>query len=135
MFSDQCKITEDGYGYILGRLKDFLIRGGENIYPKEIEDFLNTHPEVLECHVYGVPDRRMGEEVAANIRTTAAGKKLVRDDFKKFCDGRLAHFKVPRYIRLVDDFPKTLTGKIQKYKLRDEFVQLIKDDPELRVFL
>lgn len=125
MFSnrrDQFVLTEDGYGQVVGRLKDLIIRGGENISPKEIEDFLFTHPDLIEIHVYGVPDERLGEDVCVSIRTTEAGRVLTHEDITKFCQGKLANFKIPRYVRFVDKFPKTISGKIQKYKLREEFV-------------
>lgn len=116
-------LNENGYGRIVGRIKDLIIRGGENISPKEIEDLLGTHPDVIESHVYGVPEERLGEEVCVNIRTSEAGRDLTRADIAQFCAGKLARFKIPRYIRFVDSFPKTISGKIQKYKLRDEFVR------------
>lgn len=115
-------MEENGYGRIVGRLKDLIIRGGENIYPKEVEDFLNTHPDIVECHVFGVPDARMGEVACAAIRPTKNGKTLTRSDIKQFCSGQIAHFKVPQYVNVVDEFPKTVSGKIQKYKLRAEFI-------------
>lgn len=117
-------LEENGYGRIVGRIKDMIIRGGENIYPKEVEDFLNTHPDIVECHVFGVPDERMGEESCAAIRT-ANGQQLTRDDLKAFCKGKVASYKVPRYVRMVSGFPKTTSGKIQKGKLREEFVRLM----------
>lgn len=116
-------LTEDGYGHVVGRKKDVIIRGGENISPKEIEDLISTHSAVIECHVYGVPDERLGEDICVSIRTSDSGELLTAEDIFQFCNGKLAHFKIPRYIRFVDSFPKTISGKIPKNKLRDEFVQ------------
>jgi fatty-acyl-CoA synthase len=118
---DQFILREDGYGMIVGRLKEMLIRGGENIFPKEIEDFLIHHPNILEVHVAGVPDERLGEEVAAFIRLKDTNKTLTVDDVKRFCKGQLSHFKIPRYVVIVDDFPRTLSGKIQKFKFLEMF--------------
>lgn len=119
-YRDQFILREDGYGIIVGRLKDLIIRGGENIYPKEIEDFLNTHMDVLEAYVVGIPDERMGEELCAFIRTVN-GSELDENTLKQFCVGKIARFKIPKYIRIIVEFPKTATGKIQKYKLKDLF--------------
>ncbi|KAJ6641823.1 Medium-chain acyl-CoA ligase ACSF2, mitochondrial [Pseudolycoriella hygida] len=116
---DQFILQEDGYGRIVGRYKDMINRGGENVFPKEIEDFLSTHPDIIENHVFGVPDERMGEEICVHIRTN--GKSLTREDIRQFCKGSIAHFKIPRYIEFVDDFPKTTSGKIQKFILRERF--------------
>lgn len=100
-----------------------IIRGGENIFPKEIEDFLSTHPNIIENHAFGVPDERMGEEICVHIRTSKKGKDLTSQDIRDFCKGSIAHFKIPKYIEFVDDFPKTTSGKIQKFKLREQFVK------------
>ncbi|GBO98300.1 Acyl-CoA synthetase family member 2, mitochondrial [Eumeta japonica] len=115
---DQFTLSEDGYGRVVGRLKDIVVRGGENIAPKEIEDLLNEHPSILESQVVGVPDERLGEEVCAVLRLQG-GAKINLDDVKAFCSGRLAKYKVPRILYVVEDFPKTASGKIQKYKLRE----------------
>ncbi|XP_065085685.1 medium-chain acyl-CoA ligase ACSF2, mitochondrial-like [Ochlerotatus camptorhynchus] len=120
---DQFVLREDGYGQIVGRIKEVVIRGGENVYPKEIEDFLSTHPDVLEVHCVGVPDERMGEEVCAFVRLNDGGKQLDRAGVKEFCTGKLAHFKVPKYVEVVEDFPKTTSGKIQKFKLVERFMR------------
>lgn len=120
--SDQFILNEDGYGQIVGRYKDMIIRGGENIFPKEIEDLLNTHPDIVEAHVIGVPDSRMGEEICAFIRTNDTNMKLDLQTILQFCTGKLAHFKLPKYLRVVNSFPKTATGKIQKYKLKKIFL-------------
>jgi fatty-acyl-CoA synthase len=112
----------DGYYRITGRIKDLIIRGGENIYPREIEEFVLTHPAVLDVQVVGLPDAKTGEEVAAWIRLRS-GATLTEAGLKDFCTGRIAHFKVPRYVIFVDEYPTTVTGKIQKFKLREMGVQ------------
>ncbi|XP_064473575.1 medium-chain acyl-CoA ligase ACSF2, mitochondrial-like isoform X2 [Ornithodoros turicata] len=122
---DEATMSEDGRVTICGRIKDMIIHGGENIYPREIEDVLYAHPHVGEVHVCGVPDARLGEQVCAWIKTRN-GKALEEDVVKNFCKERLSHFKVPRYIMFVDGFPKTLTGKIQKFKMREESVLKLK---------
>lgn len=109
--------TPDGYYRITGRIKDLIIRGGENIYPREIEEFLFTHPAVADAQVVGLPDLRRGEEVCAWIRLKP-GVSLTEDELRAFCRERIAHYKVPRYIVFVEEFPTTVTGKVQKYKLR-----------------
>lgn len=120
IFSDQFVLHEDGYGQIVGRLKEIIIRGGENLFPKEIEDFLNTYPNILENHVIGVPDERMGEELCAYIRLNDPSA-TTEEDIRNYCKGKIAHFKVPRYMIFVTEFPKTTSGKVQKYKLRQEW--------------
>jgi fatty-acyl-CoA synthase len=110
--------TPDGYFRITGRFKDMIIRGGENIYPREIEEFLYTHPAVADVQVVGLPDERFGEEVCAWIRLNP-GAAVSEDDVKAFCRGKVAHFKVPRYVVFVDEYPTTVTGKVQKYRLRE----------------
>ncbi|XP_016124230.1 acyl-CoA synthetase family member 2, mitochondrial-like [Sinocyclocheilus grahami] len=116
----------DGYGYckIEGRVKDLIIRGGENIYPAEIEQFLHTHPQIQEAQVVGVKDERMGEEVCACIRLKA-GQECTAEEIKAYCKGKLAHYKVPRYVMFVQGYPLTVTGKIQKYKLREQTEKLL----------
>nr|XP_029709407.1 acyl-CoA synthetase family member 2, mitochondrial-like isoform X1 [Aedes albopictus] len=118
---DQFQLREDGYGKIVGRIKEMVIRGGENIYPKELEDFLCTHPKILETHCVGVPDERMGEEICAYVRLKDSTMSLEHAEMKAFCKGKIAHFKIPKYLRIVDSFPKTVSGKIQKFKLVDLF--------------
>ena len=108
----------NGYYRITGRIKDMVIRGGENIYPREIEEFLYTHPAVQDVSVVGVPDPKYIEELAAWIRLKP-GQTLTEDDLRAFCKGKLAHYKVPKYIRFVAEFPQTVTGKIQKFKIRE----------------
>lgn len=111
----------DGFYRITGRFKDLIIRGGENIAPREIEELLYQHPQVEDAQVIGVPDRKFGEEVAAWIKLRA-GACVSEDDIRNFCRERLAHFKTPRYVRFVDSFPTTVTGKIQKYKIREQAI-------------
>ena len=107
-----------GYYRITGRLKDLVIRGGENIYPREIEEFLFTHPAIEQASVVGVPDKKFVEELCAWIKLKA-GCQPTADEIRQFCRSRLAHYKVPRYVKFVDSFPQTVTGKIQKYKIRE----------------
>ncbi|XP_050079094.1 medium-chain acyl-CoA ligase ACSF2, mitochondrial [Anopheles maculipalpis] len=118
---DQFALREDGYGKIVGRLKDVVIRGGENIYPKEVEDFLNTYPKILEAHCIGVPDERTGEELCAFIRLKDASDTIDREEIKRFCEGKLAYYKVPKHVRILNDLPKTTSGKVQKFKLAQLF--------------
>jgi fatty-acyl-CoA synthase len=110
--------TPDGYYRITGRIKDMIIRGGENIYPREIEEFLYTHPRVADVQVVGLPDEQFVEEVCAWIRLKP-GAALTVEEVRDFCRGRIAHYKVPRYIVFVDEYPTTVTGKVQKFKLRE----------------
>src|SRR3954471_12877507 len=119
---DLATMDEDGYVNIVGRSKEMVIRGGENIYPREIEEFLIGLPEVEDVAVFGVPDRRYGEELVACVRL-AAGASLDEEDLRAYCRGRIAHFKVPRYVRFVEEFPMTVTGKVQKFKMRDAAVE------------
>ncbi|MDJ0654586.1 MAG: AMP-binding protein [Xanthomonadales bacterium] len=111
-------MDEDGYVRITGRIKDMIIRGGENIYPREVEEFLYTHPKVTEVQVFGVPDARYGEEVCAWIQLKE-GETATEDEIKAFCKDRITHFKVPRHIRFVDEYPMTVTGKIRKVEMRE----------------
>ena len=115
---DLATLDEEDYCRITGRVKDMIIRGGENIYPREIEEFLYTHPAVSDVQVVGVPDLRMGEEVLAWIRLKEKGMATARD-IRDFCRGKISKYKIPRYIKFVDSYPMTITGKIQKYKIRD----------------
>jgi fatty-acyl-CoA synthase len=115
---DLATMDEDGYVRIVGRIKDMIIRGGENVYPREIEEFLYTHPEIADVQVIGVPDERYGEELMAWV-VPRPGTEPNEDAVKEFCRGKIAHFKVPRYIKFVDEFPMTVTGKVQKYKMRE----------------
>jgi fatty-acyl-CoA synthase len=112
--------TMDGEGYvsIVGRIKDMIIRGGENVYPREIEEFLYGHPDISDVQVIGVPDARFGEEIMAWVKVRP-GAELTEEDVRTFCRGRIARFKVPRYVRFADDFPMTVTGKVQKFRMRE----------------
>jgi fatty-acyl-CoA synthase len=119
---DLAVMDEDGYVRITGRAKDMIIRGGENVYPREIEEFLYTHPEVSDVQVYGVPDEKYGEKVAAAVKLRE-GSELTADDIRDYCSENIAYYKVPEYVDLVEDYPMTASGKIQKYKLREAAVE------------
>jgi fatty-acyl-CoA synthase len=118
---DLATMDEDGYVNIVGRIKDMIIRGGENIYPREIEEFLYTHPAIVDAQVIGVPDARFGEELMAWVQL-APGEQLTEDELRDFCKGQIAHFKIPRYIKFVDEFPMTVTGKVRKVEMRDKSI-------------
>ncbi|MGQ9007779.1 AMP-binding protein [Bacillus stercoris] len=120
---DLAVMDEDGYCRITGRLKDMLIRGGENIYPREIEEFLYRHPAVLDVQVVGVPDAKFGEQAAAWIKLKD-GKSVSSDELKAYCKGKIARHKIPRYVIFTDDYPMTASGKIQKYKLREKTIEM-----------
>jgi fatty-acyl-CoA synthase len=115
---DLATMDDDGYVNIVGRIKDMIIRGGENVYPREIEEFLYTHPDVADVQVFGLPDERYGEEICAWI-VRKGGSTLDEDGVRDFCRAGIARFKVPRYVRFVDDFPMTVTGKVQKFRMRE----------------
>lgn len=121
---DQFVLRPDGYGTVVGRLKEVIIRGGENVYPKEIEDVLNTHPDLLEAYCIGVPDERLVEEICAFVRVKDSVKEetVTLESIKQFCQGRLSNFKIPRHLRIIEQFPKTSSGKIQKFKLLEMYV-------------
>jgi fatty-acyl-CoA synthase len=119
---DIAAIDDEGYCRIVGRLKDMLIRGGENIFPREIEELLYRHPKVEEAEVFGVPDRKYGEEVCAWIKLRE-GESASTEEIREFCRGHIAHFKIPRHIRFVDAFPMTVTGKVQKYAMRERMAR------------
>ena len=119
---DLAVMDVDGYVNITGRIKDLIIRGGENISPREIEEFLYGHPDIIDVQVVGVPDEKFGEEVCAFIQARD-GASVDTDDVREFCQGKIAHYKVPRYVLSIEDFPMTVTGKIQKYLLRDAAVE------------
>ncbi|MGH9036657.1 MAG: AMP-binding protein [Acidimicrobiia bacterium] len=118
---DLATMDSDGYVNIVGRIKDMIIRGGENIYPREIEEFLYTHPDVSDVSVIGVPDVKYGEELMAWVKVRE-GATLTEEQVKDFCRGRIAHYKVPRYVKFTDEFPMTVTGKLQKFKMREHAV-------------
>src|SRR4051794_2842517 len=117
---DLAVMRDDGYCNIVGRIKDMVIRGGENVYPREIEEFLYSHPDIEDVQVIGVPDESYGEELCAWIKLREGADPLDADAVRAFCTGRLAHFKIPRYVLLVEEFPMTVTGKIRKVQMRDE---------------
>jgi fatty-acyl-CoA synthase len=119
---DLATMDDDGYCAIVGRIKDMVIRGGENIYPREIEEFLYRHPAIVDVQVFGVPDQRFGEELCAWIKIRP-GETLTEDEVKAFCQNQIAHYKVPRYIRFVEEFPMTVTGKMQKFLMRARMVE------------
>jgi fatty-acyl-CoA synthase len=119
---DLATMDDEGYLNIVGRIKDMIIRGGENVYPREIEEYLYTHPDITDVQVIGVPDEKYGEELMAWVKLRE-GASLSEDDVKGFCKGKIAHYKVPRYVKFVDDFPMTVTGKIQKFIMRNQAVQ------------
>jgi fatty-acyl-CoA synthase len=112
-------MDDAGYVNIVGRIKDMIIRGGENVYPREVEEFLYTHPDVSDVQVIGIPSERYGEEVMAWVKLRP-GAKVDGEALMAFCQGRIATFKIPRYWKFVDGFPMTVTGKIQKFKMREE---------------
>ncbi|KVO03328.1 AMP-binding protein [Burkholderia ubonensis] len=124
---DLATLDANGYCNIVGRLKDMLIRGGENIYPREIEEFLFRHPKIQSAQVFGVPDAKYGEEVCAWI-VLRAGEQLTEDEVRAFCQGQIAHYKIPRYIRFVDELPMTVTGKVQKFVMRQRMIDELKLD-------
>lgn len=119
---DLATMDDAGYVNIVGRIKDMVIRGGENIYPREIEEFLYAHPAIEDVQVIGVPDAKYGEELCAWVRVRE-GETAAEEDIREFCRGKLAHFKIPRYVRFVDEFPMTVTGKVQKFKMREHSIQ------------
>jgi fatty-acyl-CoA synthase len=115
---DLAVMDEAGYLNIVGRIKDMIIRGGENVYPREIEEFLYSHPAIEDVQVIGVPDAKYGEEICAWVKLRP-GQQLTEQELREFCTGQIAHFKIPRYLRITTDFPMTVTGKVQKFKMRD----------------
>ena len=121
---DLAVMDDDGYVSIVGRIKDMVIRGGENIYPREVEEFLYTHPAIVDVQVVGVPDVRYGEELVAWV-SLRPGATLTRDELAAFCAGKIAHYKIPRYLHVTDEFPTTITGKVMKYKMREMSVELL----------
>ncbi|MDY6997452.1 MAG: AMP-binding protein [Actinomycetota bacterium] len=121
---DLAVMRPDGYCNVVGRIKDMIIRGGENIYPREIEEFLYSHPDVEDAQVIGVPDTKYGEEVCAWIRMKPGRDPLDTDSVRAFASDRLAHYKIPRYVHLVDEFPMTVTGKIRKVEMRERSARL-----------
>ncbi|SDN48252.1 AMP-binding protein [Geodermatophilus sp. DSM 45219] len=120
---DLAVMDAEGYLNIVGRIKDMVIRGGENVYPREVEEFLYTHPDVLDAQVIGVPDERYGEELMAWVRLREGARPLTPEGLREFCAGKLAHYKVPRYVKVVDAFPMTVTGKVRKVEMREVSVR------------
>lgn len=122
---DLCTVDENGYYKIVGRIKDMIIRGGENIYPKEIEEFLYTHPKIKDVQVIGVPSKQYGEEVMACI-ILKDNQTMTEEEVKDFVQSHMARHKTPKYVRFMDSFPTTASGKIQKYKLREQAIEILK---------
>ena len=122
---DMATMDEDGYVRVVGRIKDMVIRGGENVYPREIEEFLFRHPKVQAVQVFGVPDSKYGEEICTWI-ILKSGEHATEDEIRDFCRGQIAHYKIPRYIRFVDEMPMTITGKVQKFAMRDRMIDELK---------
>jgi fatty-acyl-CoA synthase len=119
---DLAVMDEEGYIKIVGRIKDMIIRGGENIYPREIEEFLYTHPKISDVQVIGVPDAKYGEEIMAWIRLRD-GEATNPEELRDYCRDNIAHYKIPRYIKFVEAFPTTVTGKVQKFIMREQSIR------------
>jgi fatty-acyl-CoA synthase len=119
---DLAVMDEEGYINIVGRIKDMIIRGGENVYPREIEEFLYTHPKISDVQVIGVPDAKYGEEIMAWVRLRE-GETASAEELREYCRDKIAHYKIPRYIRFVEDFPTTVTGKVQKFIMREQSIK------------
>src|SRR5581483_11654148 len=119
---DLAVMREDGYLNIVGRIKDMIIRGGENVYPREVEEFLYSHPKIADVQVIGVPDAKYGEEVMAWVRLKE-GERAEAEEIREYCRGKIATYKIPRYVKFVDAFPMTVTGKIQKFKMREQSIE------------
>jgi len=122
---DLAIMDDDGYVNITGRIKDMVIRGGENLYPREIEEFLYTHPDILDAQVIGVPDEKYGEELMAWVRMREGAEPLTAEKVREFCAGKLAHYKIPRYVHVVEEFPMTVTGKVRKVEMREKSITLL----------
>jgi fatty-acyl-CoA synthase len=122
---DLAVMDDDSYLSITGRIKDMVIRGGENIYPREVEEFLYTHPDILDAQVIGVPDAKCGEELMAWIRMRPGATPLTAEALREFCLGKLTHYKIPRYVHITDEFPMTVTGKVRKVEMREKSAELL----------
>ena len=122
---DLATMDADGYINITGRLKDMIIRGGENVSPREIEEYLHTHPDVRDVHVIGVPDARLGEEIMAWIRLRPGARPVTAADVRQYAEGQLARYKIPRYVRIVEDFPMTASGKVRKVDMRKAAITML----------
>ena len=125
---DLAVMDDEGYLAITGRIKDMVIRGGENIYPREIEEFLYTHPAILDAQVIGVPDAKYGEELMVWVRLRPGAEELTAESLREFCTGKLAHYKIPRYVHIVDEFPMTVTGKVRKVEMRERSAEFLSRD-------
>ena len=119
---DLATMDEEGFCNIVGRVKDMVIRGGENIYPREIEEYLYRYQKISDVQVFGIPDEKFVEELCAWI-ILKQEETATEDDIREFCNGQIAHYKIPRYIRFVDAFPMTITGKVQKFAMRDTMIE------------
>ena len=126
---DLATMDAEGYANIVGRIKDMVIRGGENIYPREVEEFLYRHPAVSDVQVVGVPDKKYGEELCAWV-VLKSGQSATAEDIRSFCKNNIAHYKVPRYVKFVEGFPMTITGKIQKFAMRETMMQELQVEEE-----
>jgi len=126
---DLAVMDDDGYLSITGRIKDMVIRGGENIYPREVEEFLYTHPDILDAQVIGVPDAKYGEELMAWVRMRPGATPLTAEALREFCLGKLAHYKIPRYVYITDEFPMTVTGKVRKVEMRERSTEILNPHP------
>ena len=126
---DLAVMDDDGYLSITGRIKDMVIRGGENIYPREVEEFLYTHPDILDAQVIGVPDAKWGEELMAWVRMRPGATPLTAEALREFCLGKLAHYKIPRYVYITDEFPMTVTGKVRKVEMRERSTEILNRHP------
>ncbi|TVZ02957.1 AMP-binding protein [Trebonia kvetii] len=122
---DLAVMDDDGYLSITGRIKDMVIRGGENIYPREVEEFLYTHPDIMDAQVIGVPDAKYGEELMAWIRLRPGATEITADALREFCAGKLAHYKIPRYVHITEEFPMTVTGKVRKVEMREKSAEIL----------
>jgi fatty-acyl-CoA synthase len=122
---DLAVMDDEGYVNITGRIKDMVIRGGENIYPREIEEFLYSHPDIVDAAVIGVPDAKYGEELMVWLRMRPGVASLTAESLREYCLGKLAHYKIPRYVHIVDEFPMTVTGKIRKVQMRSEAIDIL----------
>ena len=122
---DLAVMDDDGYLSITGRIKDMVIRGGENIYPREVEEFLYTHPDIMDAQVIGVPDAKYGEELMAWIRLRPGAGEITAEALREFCAGKLAHYKIPRYVHITEEFPMTVTGKVRKVEMREKSAEIL----------
>jgi fatty-acyl-CoA synthase len=122
---DLAVMDAEGYVNITGRIKDMVIRGGENIYPREVEELLYTHPDVLDAQVIGVPDVKYGEELMVWVRMRDGASPLTAESVREFCTGQIARYKIPRYVQVVEEFPMTVTGKVRKVEMREKSVELL----------